>query len=64
MEIKITKKQETINNVAKEILYTVSIHRSYGNDEIHWDKNDILFEFDREDITALAQRLSDEFIKV
>lgn len=62
MKIEITKKQEIVNDVAKEALYTVRIIRDYGIGDIPWQKDDLLYEFDEEDMRELARVLSEKFL--
>jgi hypothetical protein len=62
MKIEITKKQETINDTAKEPLYTVFVERKYGTGDIQWRKTDLLHDFDEEDIKELAKKLADKFL--
>ena len=63
MEIEITKKQETINDVVKEPKYTVFIKRHYGIGDFHHSKDDWLHDFDEEDIKEIARKLSERFLR-
>ena len=62
MKIKITKKQETINDIAQEPRYTVYIEREYGTGNFHWVNTDWLHDFDEETMKELAQTLADKFL--
>ena len=65
MKINITKEQKTVNDIASPPLYSISIKREYGSPKsVEWSKDDYLHELNLEDITALAQALSDKFLKI
>ncbi len=62
MDVTIKKKQETVDGVVGVAKYTVRIKRQYGTGDFHWSKDDMLFDFDEEEMRELARRLSEKFL--
>lgn len=62
MKIEIRKRQETIDDVAKEPKYTVHITRLYGTEAFNRETTDTLYEFEEDEMRELARELSKRFL--
>ena len=61
MEIEITKKQETINDVPKTPEYGICITQHFGSGEIKRQNSEFLSNLLLEDVLALRDRLNKDF---
>lgn len=61
MEIKIKKRQETIDDIAEEPTYDIIVTESYGSGEFKTHNSQGLYVLSTEDVKALRDRLNKDF---
>lgn len=61
MEITITKKQETVNDVVKEPEYRIDIIQHFGTGELKHQLSQSLYNLDLGDMELLRNKLNEMF---
>jgi hypothetical protein len=62
MKIEIQKTQETINDVANEPEYKITVIQTYGSGDFHRESSQCLHSLTIEDIHELKDRLNKDFL--